>query len=79
MSKMPLCACGCGESTKGGDFKHGHITKHRSRLEARVGGPLRLEAIVNLVENYSAGGIDLNRLGEELLRVLNENKNLKDQ
>ena len=29
--KRPLCACGCGSRTAGGEYKRGHSTRSRSR------------------------------------------------
>jgi hypothetical protein len=33
-TKLPLCQCGCEESTKGGRYLPGHDAKHKSALVA---------------------------------------------
>ncbi len=55
---MPLCECGCGESTVSASFKPGHDQKLRTDLEHRVGGLIALRSLVHTAEEYSAGAID---------------------
>ncbi len=51
---MASCECGCGqESTR--EFLPGHDQKLRTRLEGRVGGLLRLRALVDAAESYARG------------------------
>lgn len=35
-AEKPLCACGCGERTKGGKFLPGHDMKLKSRLISAI-------------------------------------------
>lgn len=39
-TESPKCICGCGEATKGGQFRPGHDAKYKSQLikEAMAGG-----------------------------------------
>lgn len=51
---MASCECGCGqESTR--EFLPGHDQKLRTRLEGRVGGLLKLRALVDAAESYAHG------------------------
>ena len=70
---MSVCACGCGETTRGGDFKPGHDAKLRARLEERVGGLLNLERLVLLAEEYAGGQITVDNLGEQLQQLFGGN------
>jgi len=41
-TKLPLCQCGCEETTKGGRYLPGHDAKHKSALvAAALGGSKR--------------------------------------
>jgi len=48
MADQPQCICGCGETTKGGEFRPGHDAKYKSHLvkEALAGGNPEAEAIL---------------------------------
>ena len=41
-----LCDCGCGEMTKGGDYRTGHDRKLGAAIERAAGGLLELKALV---------------------------------
>ena len=41
-----LCDCGCGEMTKGGDYKTGHDRILGAAIERAAGGLLELKALV---------------------------------
>ena len=41
-----LCGCGCGETTRGGQFLPGHDSKTLSAIVESVGGTLELKRIV---------------------------------
>lgn len=80
MSRSRRCACGCGGTTKGGEFQPGHDAKLRSQLIAKlrsetdgrkrnaVVGQLRkrgwTHGIETGIEAESPGGIETGRLGE---------------
>lgn len=51
---MASCECGCGmESAQ--RFLPGHDQKLRTHLESRLGGLLRLRALVDAAESYARG------------------------
>jgi len=52
---MPLCACGCGQPTKGGTFLPGHDAKLRAAIEESVGGLLPLNQLVEAGRRFAAG------------------------
>jgi len=60
---MPVCACGCGESTKGGKFLPGHEQKLRKSLEQEVGGVALLGRLVAAGKLYADGKMSLEDLG----------------
>lgn len=60
---MPICACGCGESTKGGKFLPGHEQKLRKSLEEKVGSVALLGRLVEAGKLYADGKISLEDLG----------------
>ncbi|MEH6592652.1 MAG: hypothetical protein V7746_20465 [Halioglobus sp.] len=41
-----LCDCGCGETTKGGDYLSGHDRKLGAAIERAAGGLLELKTLV---------------------------------
>ena len=49
------CACGCGQSTKGGTFLPGHDAKLRAAIEESVGGLLALEGFLEAARQFVAG------------------------
>src|SRR5688500_17527684 len=51
---MASCECGCGQES-GLKFLPGHDQKLRARLEARIGGILRLRELVDASEAYAHG------------------------
>jgi hypothetical protein len=66
---MPECACGCGESTKGGKFLPGHEQKLRKSLEQEVGGVALLDKLVKAGKLYADGKMGLEDLGD-LVRLI---------
>ena len=60
---MPNCACGCGESTKGGKFLPGHEAKLRKSVEQEVGGVALLARLVEAAKLYADGKMGLDDLG----------------
>jgi hypothetical protein len=52
---MPMCACGCGEETKGGKFLQGHEQRLRKQLDEKVGGLPLLARLVQAGEMYAGG------------------------
>ena len=60
---MPICACGCGEQTKGGKFLPGHDQKLRKSLEQEVGGVALLGRLVAAAKMYADGKMSLEDLG----------------
>ncbi len=52
---MPVCACGCGEETKGGKFLQGHEQRLRKQLDEKVGGLPVLARLVEAGEMYAQG------------------------
>ena len=65
---MPMCECGRGKETAGGDFLPGHDQKLRSRIEKYVGGLLPLRDLVESARAYVAGHTG----EEEFLRRVRE-------
>ncbi len=61
---MPICACGCGETTKGGKFLPGHEQKLRKAIEDKVGGLALLGRLVEAAQLYADGKIPLEDLGQ---------------
>ena len=51
------CECGCGGTTERGDFLQGHDQRLRANLEQRVGGLLKLRALVEVAEQYAGGDL----------------------
>lgn len=49
------CACGCGEMTKGGEFKPGHDAKLLSAIVREAGGVAGLRT---MIENHIKRRID---------------------
>jgi hypothetical protein len=66
---MPECACGCGESTKGGKFLPGHETRFRKQLDDAVGGAQLLARLVEAGKLYAEDKISLEDLGR-LVRLI---------
>lgn len=62
---MPICACGCKDSTKGGKFLPGHDAKLRAAIEKSVGDLLNLEKIVEAAIQFTERQLS----DEEYLRV----------
>lgn len=62
------CACGCGQSTKGGAFLPGHDAKLRATIEQSVGGLLPLERFVEAARQFVAGRLS----AEEYQRLTRE-------
>lgn len=62
---MPICACGCGKSTKGGKFLPGHDSKLRAYIEKSVGGLLNLKEIIEAAIQFTEGNLS----DEEYLRI----------
>lgn len=52
---MAQCSCGCGEQTRGGDFRPGHDAKLRASIEESVGGLLQLRRLVIAARQFAAG------------------------
>jgi hypothetical protein len=51
---MGDCKCGCEEeTTTGKDFKRGHDSKLRIKIEDEVGGIFALEKLVMAAKDYS--------------------------
>jgi len=74
---MAQCECGCGqESTR--DFLPGHDQKLRTQLEARVGGLLRLRALVEVAEVFAAGGQPPDAFAQRVRQLMNENQPLSE-
>jgi hypothetical protein len=66
---MGECKCGCGkETTNEKDFKTGHDSKLRSKIENEVGGIFALEKLVRTANDYSCGKIKEG----EFLKVVRE-------
>jgi len=51
MAEGQACRCGCGETTKGGQFLPGHDQKLRAEIERRAGGIEELRRIVEKALN----------------------------
>jgi hypothetical protein len=68
MSK--ICGCGCGKSTQGGTYRPGHDQSLRSKLERRVGGLSKLEAIVDAAEAFARNEISADAFGDRVQRTL---------
>jgi hypothetical protein len=60
---MPICACGCGEETKGGKFLQGHEQKLRKQLDEKAGGLPLLARLVQAGEMYAGGQMSQDDLG----------------
>lgn len=60
---MPICACGCGETTKGGKFLPGHEQKLRKSMEEKVGGVALMARLVAAAKLYADGKMGLDDLG----------------
>jgi len=60
---MAFCACGCGETTAGGQFKPGHDQRLRTKVEERAGGLVALARLIESAEEYASGRIDLQEFG----------------
>jgi len=60
---MPICACGCGQETKGGKFLPGHEQKLRKRLEEAVGNVQLLAKLVDVAQMYAQGKMSLETFG----------------
>jgi len=56
---MAICACGCGETTAGGQFKPGHDQKLRTKLEESAGGLVALARLIDSAEEFASGKMDL--------------------
>lgn len=52
---MPICACGCKDSTRGGKFLPGHDSKLRATIEESVGGLLNLKEIIEAAIQFTEG------------------------
>ena len=61
---MPICACGCGEETRGGIFRQGHDAKLRVKIEKKIGGLLNLERLVDTAEEYVDDQKSLDEFGQ---------------
>jgi len=70
--RMPICACGCNEPTKGGVYKPGHDAKLRKRIEENVGGLRNVEALVQAARKYADSQITLDELGTRVQGILGE-------
>ena len=60
---MPICACGCGQETKGGKYLPGHEQKLRKHLEETVGSMQLLAKLVEAAQMYAQGKMGLETLG----------------
>ena len=60
---MPICSCGCGESTEGGTFRPGHDSKLRAEAERRAGGVISLAKLVDAAGSFVDGAVTLDALG----------------
>ena len=65
---MPLCAFGCGQTTKGGTYLPGHDAKLRAAIEQSVGGLLPLDQLVEAARRFAAGELP----AEEYHRITRE-------
>jgi hypothetical protein len=66
---MSDCKCGCGEeAAKGKDFRPGHDSKLRTKIEGKVGGILNLERLIDNAEDFSQGKIK----EEEFINITKE-------
>jgi len=52
---MATCECGCGQQSTG-EFMPGHDQKLRTGLERRMGGLLKLRALIKAAEAHRDGG-----------------------
>ena len=69
---MPVCACGCGEQTKGGKYLQGHEQKLRKQLDERVGSLQLLSSLVKVTETYAQGRMGSEDLGRLVKMIYNK-------
>lgn len=75
---MSLCACGCGNTTKGGTFQPGHDAKMRAAIEQSVGGLFPLYRLVDAARRFADGELsaqDYQRLTHELIESKHQRGN----
>jgi hypothetical protein len=63
---LPICACGCSETTAGGTFRPGHDSYLRAAAERSAGGVIHLAKLVDAAEAFAAGGLSLAEFGERV-------------
>jgi hypothetical protein len=66
---MPICACGCGQTTKSAAFLPGHDRRLGKQLEVEVGSLLLLSSLVKATKMYAQGQISLDDLGMLVRRI----------
>jgi hypothetical protein len=66
---MPICACGCGQSTKSAAFLPGHDRRLGKQLEEKVGSLLLLSSLVKVTKMYAEGQMNLDDLGLLVRRI----------
>ena len=63
---MPVCACGCGEQTAGGEFRPGHDQTYRIATAGMVGGDVRLRQLAEAAQQYVRGGMSLSDFSDRV-------------
>ncbi len=67
---MPICACGCDESTEGGTFRPGHDSKLRAEAERRAGGVISLAKLVDAAVEFVDDAVTLDQLGDRIKQLM---------
>jgi hypothetical protein len=66
---MPLCACGCGEQTAGGEFRPGHDQSYRIATAGIVGGDRPLRELAEAAREYARGRLSLSDFSDRVRAV----------
>jgi hypothetical protein len=66
---MPICACGCGQSTKNAAFLPGHDRRLGKQLEEAVGSLLLLSSLVKVTRMYAHDQMSLDDLSLLVKRI----------
>ena len=66
---MPVCACGCGQQTAGGEFRPGHDQSYRIATASMIGGDQQLRQLAEAAREYACGRMSFSDFSDQV-RVL---------
>lgn len=66
---MPVCACGCGEPTAGGEFRPGHDQSYRIATAGIVGGDRQMRELAESARDYARGHMSLSDFSDRVRRL----------